>query len=270
MMELTYFQTLSPEPFSIGIGHIIPPKLEKVWKLGQKNYESLLFYVVLNVSKFYEWFIPDRYEEYCNASDEERQSITLFELVCGDEEILLEYVRVFNFFFEENVDFNIANKRFEIYTTEQNEDEEDINVTVCGIIHEKNFTDVLKIIAQLCSVESTKSAKDEIAEIKDKAIIAMLRKIENAKKKRGGNKSVQHKPDPLYELGNVVSVVSAYGYNNIGCTNISDVTIANLYDQFARIIIDRSYQLSARNVSVWGDKDNQFKGDSYLKNLNKS
>jgi hypothetical protein len=67
----------------------------------------------------------------------------------------------------------------------------------------------------------------------------------------------------------MISVVSAYGENGINCININDITIANLYDQFARIIVDRNYQLHATSVSVWGDKDKQFSGDAYLKNLTK-
>ena len=41
----------------------------------------------------------------------------------------------------------------------------------------------------------------------------------------------------------------------------------NLYDQFQRILIDRNYQIMARNASVYGTEGSEFKEDSYLQNF---
>lgn len=273
-MDLTYFQLLSNEPFSIGIGHISPMKIKTIRQMGENRYKMYLFYAVMTISKFYQYYIPDKCEEYENCSDEERKEITLFSLVAGFDDIILEYEKLFNVFFVENVKFSVKNKRFEIYTIEKQTDSKDNNkmkniINIHGIINDDNFTDVLKIIAQLCNAEPVKSAQDDIAEIKDKSVRDMLIRIRNAKKKRQPKHEVKKEENPMFEMGNIISVVSSYGNNGINCINIEDITVANLYDQFARIVVDRAYNISARSVSVWGDKDKQFKSDSYLENLNK-
>ena len=273
-MQLTYSQILTPFPFSIGIGHLIPPTVGSILKIGEDNYNNILFYIIMDTYKFYDFFIPERYEEYCQAPLENKKDISLFQLVCRHEQISIEYERVFNFFFTEIVHYNKRKKRYELYKLNEAYQESEKNgqdkYILHGVISEENFTDVLHMIAQLCNVTVEKSARDDMENIKSKAVLDLLNKIENAKRKRMCKGKVKKKTDPKYEFGNIMSVVCAYGNNGVSCHNIADITIANLYDQFSRIVVDRNYSLSARNVSVWGDKDKNFKYDSYLDNLNKA
>ena len=264
-MKLSYFQILSQHPIDIEIGHIKPITIGTIRHIGEDIYKSLLFYAVLNVNKFYKNFIPDRYNEYLSSSKEEQDAVSLFDLVCGVDDIIADYEYVFNLFFVEDIKFSIRDKRFNIIekTNEADQDGE-----VHHVINENNFDEVINIIAQLCNMENS-SAQDEYSNIKDKATRDLYAQIENARRKRRSKKAVK-KEDPMYNIGNMISVVSAYGNNGLNCLDIDNVTIANLYDQFIRIIIDRQYHISARNVSVWGDSDKKFKGDSYLKNLNET
>ena len=93
----------------------------------------------------------------------------------------------------------------------------------------------------------------------------MQRRRDKAKAKRTRGKNLD-KQDPKYDIGNIISVVCAY-HPSINFTNVGQLTIPQLYDNFQRILIDRNYQIMALNASVWGTEGSDFKEDSYLKNL---
>ena len=269
-MKLSYFQLLSNDPINIGIGHIKIPTVRDRREIGEFEWWKYAIYSGMTIDNYFEAFLPDKYEEFLATPYEQRIKVEIYDLL--DLASAQVYVDMFNFFFEEHVVFDIPTKEFRLFKyisikNEETDETEDKKILV-GRITRKSFQIVLDIIFQITNMNKEKSLDEELSKMneeKDASMILFLKKRKDAKRKR----QPKHvKQDPKYDIGNILSIVSAYGDNGLNCLNIDDVTIPQLYDQFTRIIMDRSYQLGARNVSVWGDKDKQFDTSSYMININ--
>ena len=127
------------------------------------------------------------------------------------------------------------------------------------------FDDVLHILMQISNINNERTVSEELSKQKDPVVIQMQRRRDKAKAKRTRGKNLD-KQDPKYDIGNIIAVVCAY-HPSINFTNVGQLTIPQLYDNFQRILIDRNYQIMALNASVWGTEGSDFKEDSYLKNL---
>lgn len=257
-IKLTYYQLLSSVPIDIGIGHIKPPKLQDRRQLGENLWWQYACYMALTVDSYYSALLPDKYDDFLALPYEERINLNLFDLVSENEDIVRMYVNAFNFYFEETVTYNIKDQRFEIA---QNDEDQSI-----GIIDKESFEDVLYMLMQASNINNERSISEELSRQKDPIVIQMQRRRDKAKAKRTRGKNLDRQ-DPKYDIGNIISVVCAY-HPSINFTNVDQLTIPQLYDNFQRIIIGKTYEIMARNASVWGTEGSEFKGDSYLQNLN--
>lgn len=265
-IKLTYFQLLSSEPIDIGIGHIKPPKLQDRRNIGEGRWWQYAGYSALTVDSYYSALLPDKYDAFLALSYKERMELKLFDLVIENEDSILTYVKAFNFYFVERVVYKIREKRFEISKENVNPETGELDYQLIGVIDREIFDNVLHILMQISNISNERSVSDELSKQTDPVVIQMQRKRDIAKAKRTHGKNLD-KQDPKYDIGNIISVVCAYS-SSINFTNVNRLTIPQLYDQFQRILIDRNYQIMARNVSVWGSEGNDFKEDSYLANLN--
>lgn len=263
-VKLTYSQLLSSKPTYIGIGHIKPPTVNDRWDLGEGLWGQYTAYVSLTLDNYYCAFLPDKYDDFLNLPFKERTSVNLFDLISEDSDILLIYVNIFNFFFVEKVIYKIKEKRFELYEHLKQEDGT-IKENITGYIDREIFDDVLAIIMQFTNIHVDRSVSDNLSREEDDTTIYIQRRNDKLAAKRGGKRNPLG--DSKYDVGNVISVVCAYGNNGINVLNVGDVTMFNLYDQFQRILIDRNYQIMARNASVYGTEGSEFKEDSYLQNF---
>lgn len=269
-MKLSYFQLLSNEPINIGIGHIKVPTIRERRELGEFEWWKYAIYSSMTIDNYFEAFLPDKYEEFLTRPYEERVNTSIYDIM--DMSSIQVYVNMFNFYFEEDVVYDIRSKEFRLfkYLNIKNEQtgEMERKKFLVGKITRKTFQTVLDIIFQISNMNKEKSLEDELSQMneeEDAGMILFLKKRKDAKKKR----QPKHvKSDPKYDIGNIISIVCAYGENGINCLNVNDITIPQLYDQFTRIIMDRSYQLGARSVSVWGDKDKEFDTSAYMININ--
>lgn len=265
--KLSYYQLLSNDPVYIGIGHIKPPTVSERRILGEHLWWQYIMYCSLTVDNYYQAFLKDKYDDFLSAPLEERKAVTLFDLLKYNEDVISVFVEIFNFYFIENVDFDLNEKVFRIFNLKYTDSETLSDKEIVGFITGETFQDVLDIILQISNVKLEKTAEDELSKVDDPVTLAWLKQREAAMKKRTPKKSTA-KQDPKFDIGNIVSIVSAYGENGLNCLNIDNVTIPQLYDQLTRILIDRNYKIQARNVSIWGDENNEFQSDIYIKNIN--
>ena len=66
----------------------------------------------------------------------------------------------------------------------------------------------------------------------------------------------------------MISSISAHS-KTLNILNIWDLTIFQLYDQFARMRNDDLYMMNSTSVSVWGDKENKFDDTIWFSIINK-
>lgn len=264
-IKLTYFQLLSSESIDIGIGHIKSPKLQDRRNIGEGRWWKYAGYVALTVDTYYSAFLPDKYDDFLALPYEDRIQLNLFDLITENEDAILIYVQAFNFYFSEKVVYKIREKRFELLDEFIDLKTNEQISRLIGVIDRETFDDVLYILMQISNINNERTVSDELSRETDPVVIQLQRRRDIAKAKRTRGKNLE-KQDPKYDIGNIISVVCAYS-NSINFTNVNQLTILQLYDQFQRILIDRNYQIMARNASVWGTEGSEFKEDSYLKNL---
>lgn len=267
---MTYLTLTNNNPLHIeNVGTFKPPTVGTVRRLSENFFWAMLGYAGMSVRDFYTNFLPDKLDLYLNLSKEEKESINLFDLVIGqmDDELIRKYITLYEIFFLEEVIYNRESKTFILFDGMN----DDGQYHIVGEINRDNFDYINSLLLEFSNAKpqvEEESFYDSNAVLKESAK-ELMKLIGEIKKKKNGKPKPKKKIDPMYELGNVVSVVCAFGENGISCLNIDDVSIFNLYDQFSRIVYDRQYYLSARSVSIWGDKENKFESTSYARNLQK-
>ena len=264
-IKLTYLQLLSSNPIPIGIGHIQPPRISDRMRIGEGLWMKYASYMSLTVDSYYSALLPDKYDDFLALPYEERMDLKLFDLVSENTDVLQTYVQAFCFYFVEDVIYRLKEKRFEILRKYTNEETGEIESQIIGVIDREIFDDVLHILMQISNINNERTVSEELSKQKDPIVIQMQRRRDKAKAKRTRGKNLE-KQDPKYDIGNIISVVCSYS-PSINFTNVGQLTIPQLYDNFQRILIDRNYKIMARNASVWGTEGSDFKEDSYLQNL---
>ena len=114
-----------------------------------------------------------------------------------------------------------------------------------------SFHDLRNAIARICCIESA----EEDAPPKGSAkALEIYRKIQEGRKRKQASKK-KHPQD--LEINNLISAVSARSatYNLF---NIWDLTIWQLYDQFARMSVNEQYDVWAQKWAAWGQDDYDF------------
>lgn len=120
-----------------------------------------------------------------------------------------------------------------------------------SIIQQEALYDIRSAIAKICCIESEES--DEPVHGNAKAM-AIYQKIQEGRKKKQHTKK---KNTHDMEIDNLISAVSARSatYNLL---NIWDLTVWQLYDQFARMNINDQYDIWAQKWAAWGQDDYDF------------
>lgn len=252
-MKLEYLDLISPYPFYLNrVGNIISPKLKDIHDLGIGEYRLYLNIISMNIESFFEFIKQE--ETYNNFTEEEKEQLSLFNLLTSDETFLSLLNAILNFFIVEEVIWSKENDVFLIYKSKEDKE-------IIGVISNNNYTDVCNIICQRCYVDI--KIKEEPNKIKSKKALEILKKIQVGREK---NKK-QTKADPNMELGNIISAVS-----NKSCTlnpiNIWDLTVYQLWDSFERLVDNNIYQIQSMSVATWGDKDKTFDASSWFKKKN--
>lgn len=276
-MKLDYFSLISPLPFYVNdVGSIKSPTLREISKINYYTYQVYLSNLLLDPDSYYEMI--DKTEgaylcnfteqekdiilrirsEYMNLDEKSKEDISIYNIMVFDKFLIDSLLCTLNFFFEDEIIYDTKNRVFILFngTVDDNN-----RKTPTGMIHENNYNEIIDIILQRVNVDKKKDEHKNL-KVKNKTAERLLKKMKKAKKE------AEKKEDKKMEIGNLISSISAHS-KTLNILSIWDLTIFQLYDQFARMRNDDLYMMNSTSVSVWGDKENKFDDTIWFSIINK-
>lgn len=243
-MQLSYIEMLSPEPLVLNnIGTLKPITLRTISRCFMQ-YQTYLSIALMTPEKYYGTI--QQSEEFEKMSLSQKSELHIFDLLISNEDTIVEVENMLQFFLVEFVQFDFQHKFFMTYNEGQNSQD---HLSPIGIINKAVWNDLCNIILQMNYVEKQ---IDDFSEIKSSRAKQILEKLLKGRKKKQ-----QVAPNEHIDLGNVISAVASQS-ESLNINNIWDLTVYQLWDQYSRLRRNTAYNLQARNVSIWGDKNNKF------------
>lgn len=250
-MKLSYSDLISPIPYKTNIGNIKSPTLREIWDLGYNTYQFYLNILVMSPQTYCININPNLKDWFDDLSNKEKLETTLFNVCLYDDNLVILFQQIYNFFFVENVIWDNTYKLFKIQKESDNGD------SIIGIINSDTWKDINDIICQLNNV----AVKEDTSEIKSKKAKSIMEKL-----LRGRKKMSEKKTNKNYDLDNVISSV-ANKHPSLNMLNIWDLTISQFWDAFKRTLNNNIYNLSSTSVSVWGDENHQFDSEGWFSRI---
>lgn len=264
-MKLDYGILLSNEPIRTKIATIKPPRLITIRKtIGFDVFSLYEMYLRITPKIYYNLIVPDGSAIWKSISKEERSTIEMYDLVLNTKELQSIYEEIFNFFIIENVIFI---EKYFVVLNKQDIDHDEITVEdVKGIICKENFKEILSLLQQICGFEvKEEESLNKEQKFKNDRAKELYEKIYG--KNDNDSDDDLEKKEVNYDLTlpNIISAVSNC-HPTISPLNVWNLTVFQLVDSFHRIMQNKADSISRTNVAVWGDEENKFKDDQWLKN----
>lgn len=265
-MRLSYWDLISLTPYKIDkVGSVKSVTLREIDNLPQK-YATYQLYVHLFMITKDEFFTISKIENtekenFESIFAEHGLSITIFDLLIMFQNSLGSLLLALNFFFDEEVVFDQAKRVFITYKETKKNDNGDEEIIPTGYINRENFDEVCSIILQRCAINVKSKKDDEEQSFKNEKAKRLWDKIHAPKAKTAKDKQIEAN----FDLANIVSSL-AYKQSGLNMLNIWDMTVYNVYDQFARERNGAVYDITKRSVSTWGDKEKRFDIESWFTN----
>lgn len=262
-MRFDYGTQISPFPIPLSVGMLRKPKLRDIADPKSKpamSFTKFMFYeflISMTPKEFFTKAEVEKGQEFWDSlSEEEKRGLTVYDLIQLNPTLMQNFLEVFNFFFEETVlfvegVFVLVNpdKDYSI-DTPQRED-------IVGVIDSHNFSEILYAIQQVCCI--AQEEEEETPKFKNKIAEQMYYRMKEAEKEQ------KKKTDKDMTLPNIISKVSAK-HNSLNFTNIWDLTIFQLLDNFASMREGAMYEIEWTRVAVWGDEKRTFDPARWYKN----
>lgn len=260
-MKLSQGIQISYSPITLPIGNIRKPKLKDIadtQSVHKMSFEKFYYYEFLISITPEEFFksIKDGKNLWESFDKEEREKLTLYQLVMSYEELAKNYLNVFSFFFEETI-LLLDNVYVVVNPNKDYNQEKPLPEDVKGIINAENFDEVISIIQQICCI--TPKQKEEKPKFKNKTAERIYYQIKEAEENQ------KKKVDENLTLPNIISSVSVE-HKSLNYTNIWELTIFQLLDNFARLRDQKIQDIIETRVAVWGDEDNKYDPYVWYKN----
>lgn len=261
-MRLDYGTQLSPVPITLSIGTLRKPTLKEISQITFDRFSFYEFFLKLSPETYYTKLRTenDGVAYWSSLTEEERDKITIYDIIKEDEQIRNTYVEIFNFFFVETV---IYQEGFFILLKENtaiDKPDEIIREQVRGAIAKDNFSQVLGLLQQICCIYNEEESLDDM-KFKNNLARKLMEKMLKAKKKEQETK----KSDLNLTIPNIISSL-ANKHPSLNYLNIWDLTIFQLLDAFNRIQANSMYDIDSTRVSVWGDEKKTFDVSLWYKN----
>ena len=255
-MHLEYGTLISAHPIKLSIGTIKKPTLDEISQLSFGTFSFFELLMDITPRKYYVMILKDTvHEAWDSLSEDQQESVTMYDMIQLDEELRELYTNLFRFFFVERVIFEsgyflILEDDYELGTPIT-------DAAVRGIIYEKNFAQVLEVLQQICGIQK----KEESAEpkFKNKKAREIYEKIQK------GQEKAAKKHDINLSIPNIISAV-ACKHPSLNLTNIWNLTIFQLLDSFNRLQSNAIYDIDSARVSTWGDEKKTFDIALWYKN----
>ena len=244
LLELNYPGALEVDD----VGHIRCPTIEeivtcrvqvndKIVLHGEDAYNYHLELLVITRAKILERFSQVLEEETLKGLEE----LSLFNVIILIPELREQLSESLNFFFEEDVVFDLEHDVFRLF---QDYSEE------VGVISDDNFVEVKNLILKRCHVSPPKVTEGKR---RSKKMIEYDKKLEEGRRRSRKWKNSQE----AMELGNIVSKMAA----RVRGADINDIytwTIFQLYEQFGEINVGIQIDTIMKRWSTWGQDDFDF------------
>lgn len=260
-MKLNYADLISPYPFYLShVGGIKSPTLREIWHpdVTYQTYQAYLTLLLMTPQHYCEQVNHSKAAWYQALPDETKQNINMMDMIAMDINLQHSYSIMFNFFFAENVRWNSEQQLFCTYRPDSEETQEN----VCGFIHKNIYVDLCDIILQRCGVSRTDTGTDT-AKVKSPRAQNILKKLQKGRQKTSNHSN----QDKDINLPNLITAVATKS-NSINFTNIWDLTIYQLYEQFKREQANVFFDIQKMSVAAYGNEKNTFKGNEWYRNEN--
>ena len=261
-MRLDYGTQLSPIPITLSIGTLRKPTLKEISQITFDRFSFYEFFLKLSPETYYTKLRKENDGEafWDSLTEEEKDKITIYNIIEEDEKIRSTYVEIFNFFFVETV---IYQEGFFILLKENtaiDNPEKIKREQVRGAIAKDNFSQVMSLLQQICCIYNEEESLDDM-KFKNNLARKLMEKMLKAKKKEQEAK----KSDLNLTIPNIISSL-ANKHPSLNYVNIWDLTIFQLLDAFNRTQANSMYDIDSTRVSVWGDEKKTFDVSLWYKN----
>lgn len=261
-MRLDYGTQLSPVPITLSIGTLRKPTLKEISQITFERFSFYEFFLKLSPETYYTKLRKENDGEafWDSLTEEEKDKITIYNIIEEDEKIRSTYVEIFNFFFVETV---IYQEGFFILLKENTVIDNPDKIKreqVRGAIAKDNFSQVMSLLQQICCIYNEEESLDDM-KFKNNLARKLMEKMLKAKKKEQEAK----KSDLNLTIPNIISSL-ANKHPSLNYVNIWDLTIFQLLDAFNRTQVNSMYDIDSTRVSVWGDEKKTFDVSLWYKN----
>lgn len=254
-MKLDYGTLLSNEPIKLSIGTIRKPTLRDIAKLTFPVFEQYESIIKLTPENLLSQISEENGKSIWDMiPDDQKKEITIYDILYENYELANEYIKMLQFFFIEQVDYsdgsfillNDGVKRNMYHSIDE----------VRSVISFDDYRRIIYIIEQICCIDN----KEDIttAKFKNSRAKKIFEKIQK------GKKSAKN-ADFNYSIPNLISSVCAM-HNSINLTNVWELTVFQLLDQFNRLSTNVVHNIESTRVSVWGDEKKKFDPSLWYKN----
>lgn len=261
-MELSYGALLSPRPIKLSIGTLKKPTLFEIYDLTFEKFGLYETFLKITPERLYTEVLRDSSDNIWDSlSDEEKESIKLFDLINKDQRLQEVFCEIFNFFFGETVVFQHG---LFLILKDGVEYSEDLTPSdLSGAISDQTFQDVVDIIQQTCCIYEKPKPVEAKPKFKNKLAEQIYEKMRKAKEEQKKNEAKRMNKD--YSLPNIISAVSNK-HPSISPLSVWDMTVFQLIDSFNRMQVNAVYDINQLRVSVWGDEKKTFDATLWYKN----
>lgn len=252
MITLDYFDCISPLPIELnGVGFIKSPQLIDIAKISYLTYAAYIYHLRMTPEEYFEVYHKDENIDFSFIFN-----LTKFDLVINDESFRTIINSALNFFLENSIEYYPEYEAF-ISTREENGEK-----IALGLINRDNYAEVIDIILQRVHITPDENEVDDIKKVKNKHGLKIYKKIMERRKKF--KKAKANNPD--LTMANIIASVATRS-NGLNWTNIWEITIFQLFDEFERLQISDQYNIASIQVAAWGDKEKKFKVGLWSKNI---
>ena len=263
MIHFDYGTQLSPYPIKLSIGHLKKPLLSEIANPEKgMSFELFNYYEVmlqLTPELFFTKFCGENGKElWNNLSDEEKEKLTLYELIINDKSLIETFTEIFNFFFIEEVVFYEG--FFILLHKDITFNPETLEKDDFDLVSENIFKDVLNAIQQICCIDEVHEEPTDV-KFKNKTAQKIYEKMLKDEAERQKKKEI----DSDFTIPNIISAVSNK-HPTINPINVWDLTIFQLLDSFNRLQVNSVFDIDSTRVSVWGDEKKTFNAALWYKN----
>jgi hypothetical protein len=260
-MKFDYGTQLNPSPIKLSMGTLIKPTLQQIYELTFEKFNYYEVLIKMTPETFYTKIKGNNGIEYWGSlSEEEKDKLTLYDIIVNDESLTGTFVEIFNFFFKETVIFKegyfvLLNKGIDVDTDIISRD------NIRGVISEDTLPKVLKLIQQVCCIYDDDDNVVDDAKFKN----ALAKKLYEKMQKGAKNKKTEKKASIDFTIPNIISSVSNK-HPTISPLNVWNLTIFQLLDSFNRMQTNSMYDIDSTRVSMWGDEKKTFDASLWYKN----